>query len=111
MAAESTYFIVTVVFLAGMLLFSLGLLFVRAEWIERNMAVGLSSLGTTLLAMGILAFMANRPGPMTGEELVSVVCVSLLGFGVGWILDRVAGPREEEPRVYDPATLGSDLAD
>jgi amino acid transporter len=105
-----TEFILACVLVGCMALMGLALLFVRAEHIERNWLVGLS----TIVAVAISAFMLYSfwayAGGRTSRQLVPIVLLSVLGFGVGWLIDYLLGGRRRAHSTTD-ATLGADLAD
>ena len=94
-----------------MVVVGLGVLFVRAENIERRNLVGL----ITLFTSGIAAFVlysawsgdtANNPGLP-----ISMIMLSLFGFVAGRVIDAILGPRAPDAIEKDPATYGADLAD
>jgi hypothetical protein len=111
MDANSTYFTLASIVVAVMLLFGLGILFVRAAKIERNILVGFCTLGTTLIAGFILRSNIGHTDSFTSGQMWSVLLLSVLGFAVGMIFDRIAGPRQLPNRDEREATLGADLAD
>jgi hypothetical protein len=108
-AGGSTYFLLAWVVVAAMGVVGLGLLFVRAENIER---VNLVS-GSTLLfsAIGALLLWNATRSPQGAANSVawSAIALSIFGFGLGRVLDLILGARNKVHR--DEATLGSDLAD
>ena len=105
-----TGFILSALFLGLLLLFGLALLFVRAEFIERNILVGGATIFTSMVGIGILIYDAQVGYPYGTAGLVSVCCLSVLGFVVSWAIDRLMGPASS-PEEPVEATLGSDLAD
>jgi len=94
-----------------MVLFGLGLLFVRAAWIERDTLVASLTLITTLIACVVLYSNAPRSNQFTSSQMVSLMMLSVLGFGIGWLYDRLIGPKPLAPRDDREATLGAELAD
>lgn len=106
---NSTYFIITWVGVGTAVLFGLGLLFVRAARIERSLLVGLMTIATALIAGFVLSSM--NAATFGAGDMVSLLLVAFLGFGVGWAYDALMGPLPLSSRDEREATLGSDLAD
>jgi hypothetical protein len=106
---SSPYYILACIIVGVMTLFSLGLLFVRAENIERRNFVGAASLATTIIAMTMLWNDARNGQNADPNAAWWAMAVSLSGFFVGRIVDLVLGGRRTAHDV-DP-TLGSDLSD
>ncbi|MGV3616971.1 MAG: hypothetical protein ACO1SV_16715 [Fimbriimonas sp.] len=92
-------------FVAVIGLFGVGLMFVRAENIERNYLVGGLTVVTAGVAGAMLAGLA--PSAQTTPALISISLVSVLGFVIGRVIDMILGPRDHT----DEATLGADLSD
>jgi hypothetical protein len=111
MDANSTYFTLASIMVAVMILFGLGVLFVRAAKIERNLMVGLFTIGTSLIAAFILRSQIGHTDLFTPGQMWSVMLLSVFGFAVGLVYDRIAGPRPMPSRDEREATLGADLAD
>ncbi len=105
------YYALAAVVVAGAILFGLGLLFVRASRIERNVLVGGCTLATSLLAALILGSQSADTGQFTLGQALSIGCLSVLGFGIGWLYDRLAGPKAMSSTDDLEATLGAELAD
>jgi hypothetical protein len=108
---NAMYFALAAVVVAGAILFGLGLLFVRASRIERNVLVGACTLATSLLGAFILGSQSGYTGEFTLGQALSIGCLSILGFGVGWLYDRLAGPKSMASKDDREATLGAELAD
>lgn len=108
-AAVSVYLVLAIVLVAAIGLTGLGLLFVRASNIERNVLVGVCTLVTTAIGIVLLNYLIKQSPTFAVAQLVSVVMVSVLGLVVGWVLDRIAGPSDHF--TEDGATLGADLSD
>lgn len=103
--ANPIAYILAVVFVAIVGLFGAGLMFARAENIERNYLVGGLTLLTACVAGIMLAGLA--PAAQTSATLTSISLVSILGYGIGRGIDLILGPRDHA----DQGTLGADLAD
>lgn len=109
-AFPSTAFVLASIVVGCMMLLGLGLLFVRAENIEREWLVALITVVTTGISIYLLVEFWRTPSGRTGNGLVPIVCLSLLGYGVGRVIDYFLGGRSVASTNTD-ATLGADLAD
>lgn len=105
------YFALAVVVIASAILFGLGLLFVRASRIERNVLVAGCTLATSLLSAFLLGNQSGTTGEFTLWGTLSLGCLSFLGFAVGRLYDRLAGPKSISSQDDCEATLGAELAD
>ncbi len=103
-------FILTAIFVSLVVLFGFFCLFVNAENVERNILVGGLTLLTAVIAAGLLVVDANRHHPEGTAGLVSICALSLLGYGVGRVIDRILGPTDHTVDSKE-GTLGADLAD
>ena len=108
MEASAVWYSVTVLFVAFVGLFGLGLLFVRATWIERNTLVGSLTFLTACLA-GFLLY-RGAPNAITTFGLLSIALVSITGFLFGRAVDWWMGGEFHSDDTRN-ATLGADLAD
>ncbi len=110
-SANSTYYTISAVFVGAMVVFGLGILFVRAARMERNILVGSLTLLTTLIAGFVLKSYSASSSQFTASQMISMMMLCLVGFGVGWLFDRIAGPKTLASSDEREATLGSELAD
>jgi len=109
LAGGSTYFLVACVVVGAMTLVGLGVLFARAENIERPWLVGLCTLGGSAIS-AVLLWNASRMGAKASDGIAwTCIFLSIFGFFLGRLCDRLAGPRDIVR--HDDATLGADLAD
>lgn len=99
-------FILAVIFISIVGLFGIFTLFVRAENIERTGLVGGLTVLTALIAGLVLTLV---PG-LSNATLISVSCLSVLGFVVGRVIDALLGPRDVVPETEE-SVIGADLAD
>src|SRR5258708_79314 len=98
------YFIFACVIVGSAILLGMGLLFVRAENIERRNLVAGCTLGASLLAV-LLLWNSDRGGHGVPAGIAwSAIALSVFGFVVGRVLDLVLGGRRRVHR--DDATLG-----
>jgi len=105
----SPYYVVAIVVVCCMTLFGLGLMFVRAENIERRNFVAATTLVTTFIA-GVMLWNDGRTGQSASSEAAwYAMGVSISGFFIGRVIDLLMGGRRNAHDV-DP-TLGSDLSD
>jgi hypothetical protein len=108
-AGGSTYFLLACVIVGAMAVVGLGLLFVRAENIERPNLVA----GTTLLFCAIAAALlwnaSHAPRPAASSVAWSAITLSIFGFALGRVWDIILGARSKVH--HDDATLGLDLSD
>ncbi len=105
---DSTWYIVTVVFVAFVGLFGMGIMFARSSNIERNGLVGSLTVLSSLIAAGML-YAAWR-APTTLFWLVMIALVSTMGYFLGRGIDMLLGgkgPSDENRK----GTLGADLSD
>jgi hypothetical protein len=92
-------------------LLGLGLLFVRAENIERRNLVAVITLAGAAIA-GVMLYFASEGGARNGAALpISAIVVSVFGFFAGRVIDLILGERSPDAIEKDPATYGADLAD
>jgi hypothetical protein len=108
-AGGSTYYLLAWVIVGAMALVGLGLLFVRAENIERPNLVAAATLVGCLIAT-LMLWNAGRTGINVANGVAwGAILVSILSFFAGRIWDAILGGRDKVH--HDDATLGGDLAD
>jgi amino acid transporter len=98
------------VIVACMGMLGLGVLFVRAENIERRNLVGLVTLFTSGIAAYVLYYAWNERAGASPGLPISMIMLSLFGFIAGRVIDAILGPRSPDAIEKDPATYGADLA-
>jgi hypothetical protein len=108
MAANSTWFTVTALFVTFVGVMGLGLMFVRGTNIERNALVGVATLATALIAGLILGLAGSRS--MSEWGLIVTALFSMTGFFLGRGIDLLLGARDRSDDARN-ATLGADLSD
>jgi hypothetical protein len=108
-AGGSTYFLLAWVIVAAMGVVGLGLLFVRAENIERVNLVAGTTLFFSAIAALLLWSATNSTRVAASGVAWSAIALSIFGFALGRVWDLILGARTKVHR--DEATLGSDLAD
>ncbi|MEZ0325185.1 MAG: hypothetical protein ACAH95_04715 [Fimbriimonas sp.] len=108
MAANSTWYTLTAIFVAFVGVTGLGLLFVRATNIDRNGLVGALTVLTAIIAAAIMYFSGSTR--MSEWALVVVALFSVTGFVFGRALDRWLGAKDLSVDARK-GTLGSDLSD
>ncbi len=108
MAANSTWYTVTVIFVSFVSVMGLGLLFVRATNIDRNALVGTLTFLTAAIA-GLILFLSGSQR-MTEWALVITALFSMTGFFLGRGIDRWLGAKGPSTDARK-GTLGSDLSD
>jgi hypothetical protein len=108
-AGGSTYFILACVIVGAMGVVGLGILFVRAENIERPNLVAGTTLAFSLFAAFLLANAASGGAAVGSATAWSAISLSIFGFVLGRVWDFILGSRDKVH--HDNATLGSDLAD
>lgn len=101
--ANTVQYFLAVLVVSALGVFGLGTMFARASNIERNGLVGGATLFTVAVGIVILASVPSYA--FTPAALVSTVLVSGLGYPVGRLLDRIAGPRDETADPLRPADL------
>jgi hypothetical protein len=94
-----------------MAMVGLGILFARAENIERRNLVGMITLLTSGIAAFVLYDAWNSTGGIGPGLPISMIMLSIFGFLVARVIDVILGPRVPEAMEKDPATYGADLAD
>jgi hypothetical protein len=104
-------FVFAAVIVGCMGLVGLGLLFVRAENIERRNLVALVTLAGAAIAAVMLYFSWASPGRSNATLPVSAIVLSIFGFVAGRVIDLILGDRNPDAIEKDPATYGADLAD
>jgi hypothetical protein len=104
-------FALSAVVVGCMGLVGLGLLFVRAENIERRNLVAIVTLAGVTIAIVILYFAWESPGRVSPGIPVSAMVVSIFGFFAGRVIDLILGVRDPDAIDKDQATYGADLAD
>jgi hypothetical protein len=108
-AGGSTYFLLAWVVVGAMALVGLGLLFVRAENIERPNLVCATTLIGCLIA-ALMLWNATKSSLAVSDGVAwAAIIVAFVGFGGGRLWDALLGGRDKVH--HDDATLGSDLAD
>jgi hypothetical protein len=108
MAANSTWYTLTAVFVAFVAVFGMGLLFVRATNIERNAMVGTLTFITAVIS-GLIMYLTGSTR-MTEWALFIVALFSMTGYFFGRGLDRWLGAKGPS-RDTRKGTLGADLSD
>jgi hypothetical protein len=108
MAANSTWYTLTAVFVAFVGVTGMGLLFVRATNIDRNAMVGTLTFITAAIA-GLLMYISGSTR-MSEWALVVVALFSMTGYFLGRGLDRWLGAKGPS-RDTRKGTLGADLSD
>jgi hypothetical protein len=108
-AGGSTYFLLACVVVGAMSVVGLGLLFVRAENIERRNLVAATTLTFSAIAAIVLWNASRGTEGVASAAAWSAIVLSLFGFALGRVWDVILGARSKVH--HDPATLGSDLAD
>ena len=102
---------VAAIIVGCMALTGVGLLFVRAQNIERRWLVSIA----TLLGAGMGAYLLAIHPVWAGGQGITVPwlasLVSILGFTVGRIIDSLLGPRTPDPIKSNAKPYTADLAD
>jgi hypothetical protein len=105
------WFTVAAIIAGCMALAGVGILFVRAQNIERRWLVSLS----TLVGAGMGAYLLVVHPVWAGGQGVTVPWlagpVSIFGFILGRAIDSLLGPRNPEAIRTNSKTFGADLAD
>src|SRR4051812_10259065 len=94
-AGGSTYFLVACVFVGAMALVGLGVLFVRAENIERPNLVAATTLLMSLIAIMLLWNAGKGSTNVSSGVAWSAILLSLFGFALGRVWDAILGARDK----------------
>lgn len=93
-----------------MTLFGLGILFSRAENIERPALVGGLTLAGCVIVTVLLTRTVASGGPYNWWQMFGYFLITLAFYGWGRLMDYIMGPVPVD-READEATMGAHLSD